>query len=136
MMRDWAIKRAVAFGLALALSTQVVNAKEIILKCRTVNSDGVQQLTIDLENRWLAFGKKDDGTAGSWFDILKVSEKAITAILTSPIITHGEEIVVLNRETGQYIMTNVSLSCTDTKCLSQTGPTLNTFRGNCRPPAL
>jgi hypothetical protein len=133
---QFTLKRALAFGIALAVSIHAVNAKEIILTCRNLDSNGTQRLTIDLDNRWLAFGKKDDGTASSRFDILKVSEIAITAILTNPRLLQGEEIFVLNRETGQYIMTNVSLSCTDKKCLSQTGPTVDTFRGNCQPPIL
>jgi hypothetical protein len=131
--RLFAVTRALAFGAALAVFIHAVNAKEIILKCRTLNSNGTQQLTIDLDNRQLAFGKKDDGTASSWFDILKISEIAITAILTNPRLNHGEEILVLNRETGEYIITNVSLSCADKKCLSHTGPTVDTFKGECRP---
>src|SRR5712671_4893757 len=109
--RLFAAKRALAFGIALAVSIHAISAKEFILKCRTLNSNGTHQLTIDLDNRWLAFGKKDGGTANSWFDILKVSETDITAILTNPRIVHGEEIFVLNRETGQYIRTHVGLSC-------------------------
>jgi hypothetical protein len=68
--RLFAVKRALSFGIALAVSIHAVNAKDIILKCRTLHSNGTQQLTIDLDNRLLAFGKKDDGTASSWFDIL------------------------------------------------------------------
>lgn len=127
--RLFAVKRALAFGIALAVSIHAVNAKEIILRCRALKSDSTQQLTIDLDNRQLAF-------ANSWFDILKESDIAITAILVNPRLTHGEEIFVLNRDTGHYIMANISLSCADTKCLSQTGPTIDTFSGNCRPPIL
>jgi len=124
-------------SIALAISIHAVNAKEIILKCRTLNSNGSQQLTIDLDNGWLAFASGEQaahGEANSSFKILKVSDVAITAILENPIPTHGEEIFVLNRETGQYITTHVGLSCADNKCSSQKGPTIETFRGNCRPP--
>jgi hypothetical protein len=56
--RLFAVKRALAFGIALAVSIHAISAKEFILKCRTLNSNGTHQLTIDLDNRWLAFGKK------------------------------------------------------------------------------
>ena len=137
--RSWrlfAVQRALALALALAVSIHAVNASEISLKCRVINSNYTQQLTIDLDNRWLAFGKKANGTASEWFDIIKVSDLVITAILKNPRIVNGEEIFVLNRDTGQYVQTNVSLSCTDKKCLSQAGPTVDTFSGNCRPPIL
>jgi hypothetical protein len=131
----FAVKRALGLGIALAVSIHEVNAKEIILTCRNLESPVTRRLTIDLDNRRLAF-LNDDGTANSLFDIRKVSEFAITAILADPNLLGAEEIFVLNRETGQYITTIVSLRCTDKKCLRQTDPTIDTSRGNCRPPIL
>jgi hypothetical protein len=116
----FAVERALALGLALAVSIHAVNAKEIVLTCIVFSSDGAQHmtedLTIDLDNRWLAFDKGDNNTASLWFDIIKVSKFAITAILQAPHIDSGTEVLVLNRDSGQYIRSHVSLSCTDANC--------------------
>jgi len=102
-------------------------ARSMVLKCRVSGGDGAFDLKIDLGNQLIEFGN-------SLFDILQVHEKSITGILRNPRLMQGEEVIVLNRETGNYVVSNVSLTCADQKCLNQIGPDVTTFRGNCGPP--
>jgi hypothetical protein len=101
-MRLFTVQRALGVGLAVAACIHVANAKEINLNCIILSNNSSQQitrqLTIDLDNRWLAFDKKSNDRANEWYDIIKVSKFAITAILSAPNIDSGSALLVLNRD--------------------------------------
>jgi hypothetical protein len=128
------VKRTLLVGVALIAYIESAEAKEIVLKCKTLHSNTIQELAIDLDSRQLAFGKEANGTANLVLDILKINDKVVTAVMSGPILKYGEQLFVLNRETGLYVMTTVSLTCTDKKCSSQKGPTVDTYSGTCWPP--
>jgi hypothetical protein len=104
---------------------------EHVLKCRSPDSRFVFSITINFDNKVIQYG------SNSYFQILKVSEKSITGILTNPRLTNGEQILVLNRETGDFMKADISLHCASAKnCQDQIGPNIDIDRGNCRPPIL
>jgi hypothetical protein len=115
------------------IHTIKATAQPIVLKCKAATASGLsagtRDLTIDLGQNQIQYG--------ALYDIQSVTEKSITGIqVNHPKNAYGITVLVLNRDTGEYIVADVGLHCEDKRCENQVGPDISIFRGYCKRAVL
>jgi hypothetical protein len=113
--------------------TTTATAQPIVLKFNVHAANGSVSGTIDLT---IDLGKNQFQYDGL-YEIQSVTEKSITGILVShPKNAYGIDVLVLNRDTGEYVVADVGLHCEGKSCANQVGPDVSIFRGYCKRAVL
>src|SRR5712675_3405416 len=96
----------------LLVSLTPAMAKPYVLKCTTSDGQLSAELTIDLDQRVMTWGKTPS------YIIIKITDRYITAIENQNVITTdvGDEIWVLDRVSGEYKRATIGMYCNDASC--------------------
>ena len=114
----------------LLVSLTPAMAKPYVLKCTTSDGQPSADLTIDLDQRVMTWGKTPS------YIIIKITDRYITAIENQNVITTdvGDEIWVLDRVSGDYKRATIGMYCNDASCNTGKHLDVGKYFGRCVRP--